>query len=208
MLLLRIHWTRIRLPRQFAGDEGPHPAAASSRHCGRNSPDPSIWTTWTLSSGMAASRQSPPDGKSHPACATRPPTPVRVHPRDGAGRADRAVDLIGPAKRRLEDLAVRRKHAGLGDRPHLALESLQFRGRSVWSGSVSLSCHLARPPSARMAFTAWNSFEATTARKLPSPTTETTPAAPRRRSHPLRKSGSGARGRTTRACSMPSRRRS
>lgn len=53
--------------------------------------------------------------------------PIRLHLRDGAGRADRAVDLVGPRVGRLEHLAVGRERAGFSNSSHLALEPLQRR---------------------------------------------------------------------------------
>jgi hypothetical protein len=54
---------------------------------------------------------------------------------------------------------------------------VKTRGRSFWFGRLAVSCHFAAVASAFIALIDWNSFSATTARKLPSRTTLTTPGS-------------------------------
>ena len=104
--------------------------------------------------------------------------PLVLHQRDGAGRSDRAVDLIGPGEGRLEHLRRRRCRA-----TPLSATTPTSRSRLLQDGrQVGLVGQRRRSPptaaaaaSARIALTAWNSPSATTARKLPSRTTDTTP---------------------------------
>ena len=97
--------------------------------------------------------------------------------RDGAGRPDRSVHLIGPRIGGLDASSGRRPtdcSAGKSSCPATAA-LVSTRGRSSCSGKVAVSSHFAAAASARIALIAWNSLSATTARKLPSRTTLTTP---------------------------------
>ena len=113
-----------------------------------------------------------------PGCASRPSAAV-LEQRDGAGRADRAVHLVGTAVGRLE---LGRATGGRAWRPATTMPALRRQALAGARRGRPASGRVARAPpsvraaaSARIAVTAWYSRSATTARKLPSRTTFRTP---------------------------------